>query len=181
MTGRSTRTAIAEAARRQFQAGGYAATSVRSVAAEAGVDAALVMRHFGSKEQLFLETIDVEGAFEQALDGPPERLGERLVTLVLDDRLGRVFRTTYRAMIRATDSDQVRTRLLEAMETTLAAPIAGRLEGEDVELRSRLVAAQVGGLLEALAILEDPVVTAAPPERVARWYGAAVQALVDGA
>ncbi|NHC21709.1 helix-turn-helix transcriptional regulator [Nocardioides sp. IC4_145] len=180
MTGTSTRAAIAEAARRQFQAGGYAATSVRSVAAEAGVDAALVMRHFGSKEQLFIETIDVEGAFEQALDGPVGRLGERLVSLVLDDGLGRVFRTTYRAMIRATDSGQVRAHLLEAMDATLAAPLAERLSGPDVVLRARLVAAQVGGLLEAVAILEDPVVAGAAVEDVARWYGAAVQALVDG-
>ncbi|MDN4174834.1 TetR family transcriptional regulator [Nocardioides sp. SOB77] len=180
MTGSSTRAAIAEAARRQFQAQGYAATSVRAVAAEAGVDAALVMRHFGSKEQLFLETIDVEGAFGQALDGPLGRLGERLVSLVLDDRLGRVFRTTYRAMIRATDSDQVRAHLLEAMDATLAAPLADRLSGPDVALRARLVAAQVGGLLEAVAILEDPVVSGAPSAQVARWYGAAVQALVDG-
>lgn len=181
MTGTSTRAAIAEAARRQFQAGGYAATSVRSVAAEAGVDAALVMRHFGSKEQLFLETIDVEGAFEEALDGPLEGLGERIVALVLDDRLGRVFRTTYRAMIRATDSDQVRARLLEAMDATLVTPLARLLTGADRELRARLVAAQVGGLHEALAILEDPVVTAADAGRVAALYGAAVQSLVSPA
>ncbi|MCR6031050.1 TetR family transcriptional regulator [Nocardioides sp. zg-579] len=181
VTGTSTRAAIAEAARRRFQAGGYAATSVRAVAADAGVDAALVIRHFGSKEQLFLETVDVEGAFEQALDGPLDRLGERLVALVLDDRLGRVFRTTYRAMIRATDSDQVRAHLLAAMDATLAAPLAERLSGPDVALRARLVAAQVGGLLEAVAILEDPVVLGAPGEQLVRWYGAAVQALVDGA
>jgi hypothetical protein len=122
-----------------------------------------------------------EGAFEPALDGPVDRLGERLVSLVLDDRLGRVFRTTYRAMIRATDSDQVRAHPLEAMDATLAAPLARRLSGPDAVLRARLVAAQVGGLLEAVAILEDPVVAGAPVEDVARWYGAAVQVLVDGA
>ncbi|WP_435745095.1 TetR family transcriptional regulator [Nocardioides sp. SYSU DS0663] len=180
MTGPTTRRAIADAARRQFRAGGYAATSVRSVAAEAGVDPALVMRHFGSKEQLFLETIDVEGAFGAALAGPADRVGERLVALVLDDGLGRVFRTTYRAMIRATDSPQVRARLVEAMDATLATPLEALVEGPDARLRARLVAAQVGGLLEAVAILEDPVVTGADRARVAEVYGAAVQAVLDG-
>ena len=177
-TASDTRSAIAAAARRQFMASGYAATSVRAVAAAAGIDPALVIRHFGSKEQLFLETVDVRGPFEPALDGPLEDLGERLVALVLDERMGGVLRTPYRAMIRATDSAPVRDQLVAAMEATLAVPLAARLEGPDVALRAHLVSAQVGGLLEALVILEDAVVLAADRDRVAALYGAAVQALV---
>lgn len=160
---------------------GYAATSVRAVATAVGVDPALVIRHFGSKEQLFLETVDVEGPFAPALDGPLEGLGERLVALVLDERLSSVLRTPYRAMIRATDSAAVREQLVTAMETTLAAPLAARLAGPDATLRAHLVAAQVGGLLEALVILEDPVVVGADPAAVARYYGAAVSTLLTTA
>ena len=49
-----TREAILEAARRQFADLGYDRTTLRSVAAEAGVDPALVVHFFGSKQQLFL-------------------------------------------------------------------------------------------------------------------------------
>lgn len=160
---------------------GYAATSVRAVAAAAGVDPALVIRHFGSKEQLFLETVDVEGPFATALDGPLVGLGERLVALVLDARMSSVLRTPYRAMIRASDSPAVRERLVAAMEATLARPLAARIDGPDADLRAHLVAAQVGGLLEALVILEDPVVVGADPEAVARHYGRALSTLLTAA
>jgi len=169
---------IAAAARRGFMAHGYAATSVRGVAGAAGVDPALVIRHFGSKEQLFLETVDVEGPFAPALAGPLSGMGERLVALVLDDRLSGVLRTPYRAMIRATDSAAVRERLVAAMEAVLARPLAERLTGPDVALRAHLVAAQVGGLLEALVILEDPAVLGADPAAVVRHYGAALSTLL---
>ncbi|WP_244928353.1 TetR family transcriptional regulator [Nocardioides sp. W7] len=178
MTERTTKGLIATEARRQFMAAGYAATSVRGVAGAAGIDPALVIRHFGSKEQLFLETIDVEGPFAPALEGPLSGMGERLVALVLDERLSNVLRTPYRAMIRATDSAAVREQLVAAMEETLARPLAARLDGPDAALRAHLVAAQVGGLLEALVILEDPAVVGADPDAIARYYGAAVSTLL---
>ncbi|SDD15046.1 TetR/AcrR family transcriptional regulator [Nocardioides lianchengensis] len=178
MTVGTTRELIAAEARRQFMAQGYAATSVRGVAGAAGIDPALVIRHFGSKEQLFLATVDVEGPFAPALAGPLTGMGERLVALVLDERLSGVLRTPYRAMIRATDSAAVREQLVAAMEATLARPLAERLDGPDAELRAHLVAAQVGGLLEALVILEDPAVVDADAAAVARLYGAAVSTLL---
>lgn len=173
-----TKDLIASEARRQFMAAGYAATSVRGVAGAAGIDPALVIRHFGSKEQLFLETVDVEGPFAPALEGPLTGMGERLVALVLDERMSNVLRTPYRAMIRATDSVAVRERLVAAMEATLARPLAARLDGPDATLRAHLVAAQVGGLLEALVTLEDPTVVDAAPADVVRYYGTAVSTLL---
>jgi AcrR family transcriptional regulator len=47
-----TRAAILEAARAHFTKSGYAAT-VRAIAADAGVDAAMINYFFGSKKQLF--------------------------------------------------------------------------------------------------------------------------------
>src|SRR3954454_7424773 len=46
--------AILAVARGQFAAHGYARTTIRSVAFEAGVDPALVMYFHGSKRELFL-------------------------------------------------------------------------------------------------------------------------------
>jgi len=48
-----TRADILSAARRRFATEGYEGTTLRAVAAEVGVDAALVIRYFGSKEDLF--------------------------------------------------------------------------------------------------------------------------------
>ena len=47
---------ILEAAERCFRRSGYSDTSLREVAAEAGVSKSLVLYHFGSKERLFVDT-----------------------------------------------------------------------------------------------------------------------------
>ena len=53
-----TRADILSAARRRFGAEGYERTTLRAVAADVGVDAALVIRYFGSKQDLFAEAAD---------------------------------------------------------------------------------------------------------------------------
>ena len=52
-----TRERIREAARVRFLADGYQAVSLRAIAAEAGVDVALVSYYFGSKQGLFAATM----------------------------------------------------------------------------------------------------------------------------
>ena len=49
---------ILRAARRTFAKRGYDATSVREVARELGVDAALIAHHFGTKETLWLAVVE---------------------------------------------------------------------------------------------------------------------------
>ena len=48
-----TRTDILAAARMRFGSDGYERTTLRAVAADVGVDPALVIRYFGSKQDLF--------------------------------------------------------------------------------------------------------------------------------
>ena len=122
------------------------------------------------------------GHFDHVTTGPLEGLGRRLVEALLagdDERRDRQFRT-YRALMRASDSPTVRARLIEAQEETFIAPLAPRLRGPHAELRARLVAAQFAGLLDGLAMLEDPRVTEADREALADLYGGAIQRLVDG-
>ncbi|MEV2276853.1 helix-turn-helix domain-containing protein [Nocardiopsis sp. NPDC049922] len=55
---RLTRARVAEAAARLFTTGGYAATSIQSVAAEAGVAAQTVYNAFGTKAAVLKEALD---------------------------------------------------------------------------------------------------------------------------
>jgi AcrR family transcriptional regulator len=57
-----TRQLLLEAARRRFARDGYAATTVRDITDDVGVNAALVSRYFGSKEDLFAASL--EGAVQ---------------------------------------------------------------------------------------------------------------------
>src|SRR5262245_22737163 len=85
-----TRDALVEAARRSFAKTGYDGTSLRTIAAEAGVDPALVVHFFGSKEHLFREVLawpfDPALAVERIVGtgAEPGRLGERLARTFLE-------------------------------------------------------------------------------------------------
>ncbi|WP_433825129.1 TetR family transcriptional regulator [Actinoplanes sp. CA-015351] len=81
----ATRRLLLEAARRRFAADGYAATSVRDIAAEAGVNVALISRYFESKEGLFRAclrgTVDdlKQSVFENLpLEDAPRMLAEKM-------------------------------------------------------------------------------------------------------
>src|ERR1700735_1108498 len=53
-----TEARILDAATQLFLTAGYDRTTIRAVASAAGVDAALVMHYFGSKQELFRQVIE---------------------------------------------------------------------------------------------------------------------------
>jgi hypothetical protein len=57
-----TKAAILAAARTRFAAEGYRSASIRAVARDVGVDAALVVRYFGSKPALSAAATDISSA-----------------------------------------------------------------------------------------------------------------------
>lgn len=175
--GLATRTAIEDAARTLFAERGFDGASVRAIAAEAGVDPALVIRHFGSKEALFLRTVDTSLGIGTVLDGPLETVGRRLVAYFLDARRP-VIRQRYVALAQAAHHDQVREEMIRHTAETYVAPLAPRLPGPHPELRVALAVAQLGGLLNLLFLQRDPIVTAADPEVVIATYGDAIQRLL---
>lgn len=84
----TTRDALVEAARHKFAEAGYDGTSIRAIATEAGVDPALAVHFFGSKENLFREAL--AWPFDPALAA--ERiLGTGADSATLGERLARIF------------------------------------------------------------------------------------------
>lgn len=177
--GRATRAAIEDAGRRLFAERGFDA-SVRAIAAEAGVDPALVIRHFGSKEALFLRCVDTSAGVGAVLDGPIDTVGRRLVAYFLDpDRP--LVRQRYLALSQAAHLDQVREEMVRHTAEVYVAALAPRLAGPDNELRVALAVAQLGGLLNLVFRQEDPLVTGADTDRVVELYGDAIQRLLTPA
>ena len=172
----STRDAILASAEQRFVVSGYAGTSVRDIAAGAGIDAALVIRHFGSKESLFLEATRLQADQALALDGPIETLGRRLIEAMLapNDRVKSVFI----ALLRAGDNNGVSTRLREAHEEFFVEPLRARLSGPDADLRARLAASVVGGLLYSLWAVGDEALAAADHEAVVARTAPVLQQLI---
>ena len=81
--------AIGMAARVEFAANGYHGATIRSIAARAGVDPALVHHYFGTKAELFQDVLElgflpIRSALPAMLTGPREQAGERIVRTYLE-------------------------------------------------------------------------------------------------
>jgi AcrR family transcriptional regulator len=74
-----TRAAILTAARRRFAADGFERTTIRAIAADAGIDPSMVMRYYGSKDGLFAAAADLDLHLPDLAAVPREKLGETLV------------------------------------------------------------------------------------------------------
>jgi AcrR family transcriptional regulator len=175
--GQATRAAIQAAATPLFAEHGFNGVSVRAIAAAAEVDPALVIRHFGSKESLFLQSMDTQGGLGEVMAGPLETLGRRLVEHFLG-KAGTHLRQNFVALIQASDRPQVREELIRSTGRTFVQPITSRLTGDRPQLRAALVASQVGGLLNSLFLAEDPVLAAADDADIVAVYGDAIQHLL---
>ncbi|GIF04346.1 TetR/AcrR family transcriptional regulator [Actinoplanes siamensis] len=177
-TGAATREEIRSAATRLFHEKGYSRTSVRDIAALAEINPALVIRHFGSKEMLFLDTMRLTVDDDPLLDVPPAEFGERFVErLLADDDM----RGVYLALVRGSGEPQIKGRLRAIHEHTLVVPVRSRLTGPDADLRARLAAAVVGGLFHALWVVGDAELLAADPKDLVTRYGAVLQRLITPA
>ncbi|MET8337785.1 TetR family transcriptional regulator [Streptosporangium canum] len=177
-----TRKAIHDAAHELFRNEGFDAVGIRAVAARAGVDAALVIRHFGSKEQLFLEAMTVDLPAIKVMEGPLEGMGRAIVEHVVclpSSRPGALAVTALAALFRASDRGEVQRTLRETIENVFAEPLVRRLEGGDAELRAHLIAAQLGGLLTSMHVVQDPVLLAADRSAIVVRYGDSIQRLID--
>lgn len=158
----STREEIARAAREQFAAGGYDRVTLRAVAAQAGVDAALVAYFFGSKRELFDEVVnpssDSSALIARLLEGDPRLVGERLARLVIEalDDTGRRERILGTIRTAAVEADTAR-KVGEKFTTELLEPVVSQLGVAQAPLRAALVMSQILGLTLARHVvgLED--------------------------
>jgi AcrR family transcriptional regulator len=171
--GSGTQEAIAAAARRQFGELGYRRASLRSIAAEAGVDPRLVLHFFGSKQELFASVVelpfDPETAFDALLGPGRQGLGRRVaefVLAILDSPEGR---KTATGLIRAAASEEeAAATIRELLARRLLLPLASRVGRDRPELRASLVASQIVGLAMARHVVGlTPLPTATHAELVA--------------
>src|SRR5262245_24193992 len=79
-----TRNAILAAARERFAKDGYERATIRAIAAQAEIDPALVIRYFGSKEDLFAAAAQFDLALPDLSAVPRTELGATLVGHFLD-------------------------------------------------------------------------------------------------
>ena len=161
---RRTEARILDAATQVFMADGYERTTIRAVAAAAGVDAGLVMHYFGSKQELFRRVIDaapvseVSGApghaAEQILAGLASRLASEPVASLA---LLRSMLTNPEAASAASDGI-----------ARYQAEIAQAIPAADADLRAAIISAITLGITVSRHLIKSDELASADPADVIR-------------
>jgi AcrR family transcriptional regulator len=171
-----TRETILAAARARFASQGYAGTTVRAVAADAGVDPALVAHYFGSKAQLFATSVSLQVAPDAVIaaivDLPLDAVSEAILRTILSITGEPESRESWLGMIRSAAADGHGAAVLrEFVAEVVLGPVAARLESDgvaDAPLRVTLVASQIVGLAFARHVIGiEPLASATDDELVA--------------
>jgi AcrR family transcriptional regulator len=138
----ATRGAILEAAQRLFTKLGYDGAGMREIAGEAGVDARLIGRYFGSKERLFAEVIAV--SYRKTLMMTPGVNHEAATALLapapaaaLDGML---------LTIRSASNERAAEVIRANLEANYQRELAAALDGPDAEGRAALLVAICTGV-----------------------------------
>ena len=142
-----TREKLVAAARRFFAEHGYERATVRAIAAEAGVNPALINRYFGGKEELFAASVAIDLSFPDLSAMPRDRIGEALVRHFFkrwessdsDDLLRVLVRTAATSREAAERIRSIFSQQIVVLVTRLAGP-------ERARERAALIATQMLGL-----------------------------------
>ncbi|HEX8862318.1 MAG TPA: TetR family transcriptional regulator [Actinomycetes bacterium] len=184
--GRSgTRDAILAAARESFTASGYDQASIRDIARRAAVDPALVHHYFGTKQELFTEAVelpvDLVAVVEAFVRGDRDRIGERIVGLMLSVWDSRTDRSPLIALIRSAVTSENAARMLrEFMVSVLFVRLAEALRAPDAPLRASLAASQMMGLLIARYVVRVEPLASAPATQLVAAIGPNIQRYLTG-
>ncbi|HEX6498766.1 MAG TPA: TetR family transcriptional regulator [Micromonosporaceae bacterium] len=163
-----TRAAILAAARDRFAADGYERATIRAIAADAGIDPAMVMRYYGSKDRLFAAAAEFDLRLPDLSELPAGRYGEVLVHHFLTrwESDG-----TFLALLRAAATNEAaRQRMLDVFAGQVA-PVVAKVCPDPAHAAERagLVATQMMGLAVCRYVLRLPPIAAMPADTVVAW------------
>jgi AcrR family transcriptional regulator len=171
--GEDTRTAIIDAARTEFSARGYDASSLRAIARLAEVDPALVHHYFDGKAGLFVESMSLPVnptlLVETILAGPRQDVGEALVRTFFEIWDSSLDRERLVALLRSAVSNDDAARMLrEFIAREVFGKVAVAMGVPQPHLRAGMAAAQMIGLAMMRYVIGfEPLVRASPDELVA--------------
>ncbi len=180
-----TRERILNNARVLFARNGISSTSIRAVAAAAGVDSALVHHYFGTKEKLFaaavhipIDPMDIIGPLREV---PVEELGHKIPAMLLplwDSELGAGFIATLRSILAGSEVSLFRSFI----QDVIAVEVGSRVDnppGSGI-IRIQFVASQLVGVVMARYILDLEPFKTLPADQIVRTIAPNLQRYLTG-
>lgn len=174
-----TREEILAAARRKFSERGYDGTTIRAIAAEAGVNQALVHHFFGTKEQIFVASVDFpldpSAVLPVILDGPRDQFGERLARFLLSVWGNPVTRAPLLALLRSsTGNEQAAALLRDLLGQVMFSRVAAATGASTMRISA--AAGQAVGLMLLRYVVRVEPLASAPDEEIVAILAPVIQA-----
>ena len=174
----ATRANLLASARRLFSAAGYGQVGVREIAAEAGVNAALINRYFGSKLGLFAEVVGESFTIGDLLVGDRATLGDRLARYLVRPRPDGFDPTL--VLLHSAAHPDAGPILRAALAEQVASPLADWLGGPDARERAGLVMSTLFGFTLSRDVLHTGPLADGDADTLVAHLGPTLQRLLDG-
>jgi AcrR family transcriptional regulator len=175
----TTRATILTAARERFAADGYERATIRAIAADAGIDPAMVMRYYGNKEKLFAAAAEFDLDLPDLSAIARRRLGASLVEHFVrrwerDDALV--------ALLRAAMTNTAAAHRMQQIFANQLTPHVAAVcpDPAQAATRATLVASQMLGFALCRYVLRLPPAVHMSTEEVAGWLGPTLQRYLAG-
>ena len=178
------RDAVLDAARAAFHTRGYAKTSVKGVAAMAGVAPSVVSKYYTNKEAMFAAAMrlpfDPSHAIPELIAPGLDGMGERLVRATFEVFGDEEVREDILALFQAgASAGKAAATLREFIEESIVDRLAGVVGIPDARMRASLISAHLVGLGTTRYLVRLEPLASAPEEQVLRIYSPLIQDLLD--
>jgi AcrR family transcriptional regulator len=179
-----TRAEVLAAARASFAEKGFRGTTIRAVAASAGVDPALVHHYFGSKDDLFVAALEIpvdpREVLAPVVAAGPDGAGERLLRAFLGVWDDPAIQPGLVALVRSLIADDSGGLVRDAFIPVVVGPVLAGLVADRPDDRIPLVASQVVGLIVARYLLALPPMAEMSADDVVARMGPVLQHYLTG-
>ncbi|SOJ57081.1 HTH-type transcriptional regulator BetI [Mycobacterium simulans] len=168
-----TKAVILAAARERFGTSGFQAATIRAIAADAGIDPAMVMRYYGNKDKLFAAAVEFDLRFPSLEGADRDELGGLLVRHFLerwegDEALVILLRSS-------ATNDEAAQRMREIFGTQLQPLVASLVPASEARVRAGLIATQILGMAVCRFVLRLQPVVEMTRDEVVEWLGPTIQ------
>jgi AcrR family transcriptional regulator len=180
----ATRTAILDAARVRFATDGFTSSTIRKIAADAGVDPSLVMQYFGSKDDLFASVMDLGpntmSRLSEAFNGPIDSIGERVTRAFLEIWDGDpLVSQPLQALLRAAIGNaQATVQLRSLIQKRVIDDLSPRLREGDMAIRIEIASSMLVGVVVGRQLVQIEALVEQDREALIRYIAPSIQAIL---
>jgi AcrR family transcriptional regulator len=176
----ATRAAILQAARERFARESYDDVGMRDIAGDVGVDAALVSRYFGSKEDLFVAVLDSCENGADLMSGERATFGRRVAHEAIFEAKSESKLKGLLILLRSVGS----TKAMELVQRTgnerFLSPFTEWVGGPDAAVRARLASGFIMGMAVSREITGGFGLTPEQCEAMETRMATILQDMIDG-